>query len=84
MKSLNFQKLNLRKEDVLSKSQMKNILGGYGGGDGNAGCKTGPCYVWNKQTMKMDSGTCSTGTVRVNGVLFPTCDCSLGGGGCYP
>lgn len=38
MKSLNFEKLNLRKEDVLSKNQMKNILGGYGG-------ETGMCWI---------------------------------------
>ena len=37
MKSLNFQKLSLRKEDFLSKTQMKNILGGYGGGGGCLG-----------------------------------------------
>lgn len=82
MKSLNFQKLNLRQEDILSKTQMKNILGGYGGG-GDAPCNT-HCYVWNKQTKEMDTGDCSKGSVTVNGVPFPTCDCSLGGGGCYP
>lgn len=29
MKSLNFNKLNLQKEDSLSKTQMKQILGGH-------------------------------------------------------
>lgn len=30
MKSLNFNKLNLQREDFLSKTQMKKIMGGYG------------------------------------------------------
>ena len=29
MKSLNFKKLNLRNEDVLSRTEMKKILGGH-------------------------------------------------------
>lgn len=77
MKNLNFQKLNLKTEDFLTKIQMKKILGGEGYGDGG-GCKS-ECSVWNSQTLKMDWGTCTAGSIIVNGTSMPTCDCSIGG-----
>ena len=78
MKSLNFQKLNLRKEDILSKTQMKNILGGYDGGAGNGGCKADAfCSIKNGNTITI--GTCN----EVDTKLGCQCVCSLvGGSGC--
>ena len=64
MRSLNFQKLNLRKEDVLSKTQMKNILGGYdGGGD-------------EKCTGKCGGGDNSAWSQACGKTMFSDCGCS--------
>ena len=59
MKSLNFQKLSLRKEDFLSKTQMKNILGGYGDGSGDGTCNCNSaddCTATNELCMNSCSG----------------------------
>ena len=52
MRSLNFQKLNLHQEDILTKTQMKNILGGYNGGADGKKC-TGTCSGGDRSTWTM-------------------------------
>lgn len=42
MKSLNFSKRNLQAQDVLSKAQMKNILGGHDDGGDSGSCGAAP------------------------------------------
>lgn len=82
MKSLNFDKSNAQQEDVLTKAQMKNIMGGHSG----AGpCKT-QCEYHNSQTGINKFGKCTEGTVFPG--LPPGCLCDNPNGtvvltGCY-
>lgn len=39
MKSLNFNKVSFQTQDVLSRTQMKNIMGGHGGNGMQCICK---------------------------------------------
>jgi bacteriocin-like protein len=60
----------------MDANEMKNVVGGQASG----GCKTTGCFKWDDTTMKMENGTCSAGTVTVNGTTLNTCDCSISGG----
>ena len=75
MRSLNFQKLNLRKEDILSKTQMKNILGGHNGG-GDIRCQT-RCsgYRWNSTKMGYDYGQADCEYLPPVGGVPGSCHC---------
>lgn len=76
MKALNFQKLNLQNVDFLTKTQMKNILGGYGGSGGDIGCQTS-CSgdTWNPKTFKLEHGTSPCYYTPPIGGLPGSCDC---------
>ncbi len=65
---------------ILSRVEMKNVMGGFApGGDDGGSCKT-ECSKWNSQTLSMQYGTCAKGSTP----LGTTCDCSLSGGSsCY-
>ncbi|MEJ7625419.1 MAG: hypothetical protein WKF35_01040 [Ferruginibacter sp.] len=64
----------------LTREEMKKVMGGYAPDEG--GCKT-TCYKSNG-SGGLDHGTCSAGSVTVNGTSLATCDCSLSGGtSCY-
>lgn len=61
MKSLNFNKVSFQTQDVLSRTQMKNILGGYGDDDGKACNRDSDCgtniVVCNGDPYRVD-GNC--------------------------
>ncbi len=72
MKSLNFNKRNLQNGDVLSKTQMKRILGGddggYGGGCPDGGLTQGNDYVYCKDGTRIAStNKCSNSSGVCNG-----------------
>lgn len=68
----------------LSRTEMKNIMAGSGGGTSDPTCKTS-CYKWNTGTLSMDYGTCSVVTNHVGNETIKSCDCSLSGGSnCNP
>ncbi len=60
MKSLNFKKSNLQSQDLLSKAQMKKILGGH---DGGTACPPGSCTWWELvsggRLIPHEDGTCT-------------------------
>ena len=46
MKKMKLQMLGLSVNDLLSREQMKKVMGGSGDGSGDTGCKTNPCSVY--------------------------------------
>ena len=67
----------------MTDEDMKNVMGGLLPPSGGAACVTA-CYKYNNTSGVMDSGTCSSGSVTVNGNKMNTCDCSISGDtSCY-
>jgi hypothetical protein len=65
----------------LSKNEMKTILGGQ---LAPKSCLVS-CGAWEGgATGSYKSGTCTAGSVTVNGTSMQTCECSVSGGNCYP
>lgn len=59
MKKLSLKNLKLDANDMLKRSQLKTIFGGYGPGDGHCSCKTGGNISF--ETYVGDFDTCGTG-----------------------
>ncbi|MGN6299178.1 MAG: hypothetical protein ACTHM7_20460 [Ginsengibacter sp.] len=76
--------LGLSVNDLLSREQMKKVMGGSGsGGSGSDGhCTLGAtCGKWvGGATGHYESGTCAMGQPLFG--LPATCECSNGGTGC--
>jgi hypothetical protein len=71
MKKLKLQALQFGAKDILSRAQLKNVLGGDGsdGGSGSGGKCTGRC------SSDIGSGTACTSST-FGGIV--TCSCSTG------
>lgn len=77
MKKLKLNLSNLKGAEVLSREQLKKVIGGdyeYGGG-----CST-HCYAWNSKTVQMDYLTCTY--IPGNATLPGSCVCPRGTGSC--
>lgn len=78
MKKLKLKALELGAKEVLSRAQLKNVLGGSGSGSGgSAQCFGNSCTV----TIQGDNGSFITrsGTCRdVASILDPSCYCDTG------
>jgi natural product precursor len=73
MKSDKIKKLNFKTDEVLSRSEMKQILGGYGDG-GSCSCQVGQaCSLWDGSTSW--AGECAADWGGGSGTLIP-CGCS--------
>lgn len=90
MKKLKLQALELGAKEVLSRVQLKNVLGGSGsdGGSGinlGASCSSGPCSltIQNKQTGAYSTfpGNCAGSVMPIGTVVgsLLTCYCNAVG-----
>ena len=75
MKKLKLNLEHLQNAEVLTRSQLKQILGGDGG-SGGIGCQT-KCsgYEWNPKTLRYDYGTSTCSYTPPIGGLPGSCDC---------
>lgn len=84
MKRIQLRKINLAGAEILSRDQMKNVLGkmmGGSGDDAEAKCGASTCGKWvGGSTGHWEAGTCSMG--KPLGGLPAICECSNGGSGC--
>ena len=79
MKKMNLQMLGLSVNDLLSREQMKKVMGGSGSGSGGEGNCSGSCnYQWTDYQghTHTTTGTCMTSQPGNR------CYCSSGGGTC--
>lgn len=79
MKKLQLKALELGAKEVLSRVQLKNVLGGSGSGSGSGtfSCYGGPCTL----TIQGDNGTFITRTgncVDASTLLAVVCYCDTG------
>lgn len=67
MKKVSFMKLNLQQENLLSKEEKKEVLGGYG---------PAPCYVrcGDGYTFNTDSCTAAAYTCGSDGIKCCVCN----------
>ncbi|WP_214229533.1 hypothetical protein [Pedobacter sp. B4-66] len=83
MKKLNLKDLFFQKGEVLTRSQLKNVLGGGGSGSGSGSGSGQRVRCWMKcpgdeistQVPNCDSGT---QTAQCGAGVSATCSCTLG------
>lgn len=88
------KKLNLKLggiKEMLSREQMKKVVGGYGydDGGGSFGCKSSSCSVtyWDGIQYRTDPGNCGVVTIRPPGLFTDpsfVCQCSSQPSGTSP
>lgn len=84
MKKLKLKALDFSAAEILTREQLKTVMGGSGGDDGGSGdggsgsapkCKTDPCTYYDMLAKVNRSGTC--GSVVPSGPKLPYCACKV-------